>query len=183
MGGALLVAAMGRYEHKGRLMLLSGVWLGLLYIAFAGLDVLAPAALVLALGSVGGVVMQTTNNSVIQATVSEEVRGRVMAIVMMSFGLMPLGVIPLAYATDAFGAQTALAGSAVIMLALLLGLFLLSPSLRNLRVGAGAKAQLSPARAAQLVAEGKISEQRARELTRMDERPLVDLGRDGPAKD
>ena len=183
VGGALLVAAMGRYEHKGRLMLLSGVWLGLLYIAFAGLDVLAPAALVLALGSVGGVVMQTTNNSVIQATVSEEVRGRVMAIVMMSFGLMPLGVIPLAYATDAFGAQTALAGSAVIMLALLLGLFLLSPSLRNLRVGSGSKAQLSPVRAAQLVAEGKMSEQRARELTRMDERPLVDLGRDGSAKD
>jgi MFS family permease len=182
VGGALLVAAMSRYEHKGRLMLLSGVWLGLLYIAFAGLDVLAPAALVLALGSVGGVVMQTTNNTVIQATVSEEVRGRVMAIVMMSFGLMPLGVIPLAYATDAFGAQTALAGSAVIMLALLLGLFLLSPSLRNLRVAAGAKAQLSPARAAQLVAEGKISEQRARELTRMDERPPVDLGRGGPAR-
>ncbi len=183
VGGALIVAAMSRYEHKGRLMLLSGVWLGLLYIAFAGLDVLAPAALVLALGSVGGVVMQTTNNSVIQATVSEEVRGRVMAIVMMSFGLMPLGVIPLAYATDAFGAQTALAGSAIIMLALLLGLFLLSPSLRNLRVATGAKAQLSPARAAQLVAEGKISEQRARELTRMDERPMVDLGRDGSAKD
>ena len=106
-----------------------------------------------------------------------------MAVVMMSFGLMPLGVIPLAYAADAFGAQTALAGSAIIMLVLLLGMFLLSPTLRNLRVGAGAKAQLSPARAAQLVAEGKISEERARELTRMDERALVGLsGRGRPAR-
>ena len=181
--GALIVAAMSRYEHKGRLMLLSGVWLGLLYIAFSLLDAFAPAVLLLGLGSVGGVVMQTTNNTVVQATVSEEVRGRVMAVVMMSFGLMPLGVIPLAYAADAFGAQTALAGSAIIMLVLLLGMFLLSPTLRNLRVGAGAKAQLSPARAAQLVAEGKISEERARELTRMDERALVGLsGRGRPAR-
>ena len=144
----------------------------------------APAVVMLALGSVGGVVMQTTNNTVIQATVSEEVRGRVMAVVMMSFGLMPLGVVPLALAADAFGAQTALAGSAIIMIVLLAGMFLLSPSLRNLRVGTGAKAQMSPARAARLVAEGKISEERARELTRMDERALVDLdgaGRAAPA--
>ena len=146
---------MSRYEHKGRLMLLSGIWLGVLYIAFSQLDALAPAVVMLALGSVGGVVMQTTNNTVIQATVSEEVRGRVMAVVMMSFGLMPLGVIPLALAADAFGAQTALAGSAIIMIVLLAGMFLLSPSLRNLRVGTGAKAQMSPARAARLVAEAR----------------------------
>ena len=69
--GALIVAAMSRYEHKGRLMLLSGVWLGLLYIAFSLLDAFAPAVLLLGLGSVGGVVMQTTNNTVVQATVSE----------------------------------------------------------------------------------------------------------------
>ena len=177
--GALIVAAMSRYEHKGRLMLLSGIWLGVLYIVFSRLDALAPAVVMLALGSVGGVVMQTTNNTVIQATVSEEVRGRVMAVVMMSFGLMPLGVIPLALAADAFGAQTALAGSAIIMIVLLAGMFLLSPSLRNLRVGTGAKAQMSPARAARLVAEGKISEERARELTRMDDRALVDLSGSG----
>ena len=179
--GALIVAAMSRYEHKGRLMLLSGIWLGRAVHRLLPARCTRPAAVMLALGSVGGVVMQTTNNTVIQATVSEEVRGRVMAVVMMSFGLMPLGVIPLALAADAFGAQTALAGSAIIMIVLLAGIFLLSPSLRNLRVGTGAKAQMSPARAAQLVAEGKISEERARELTRMDERALVDLGGSGRA--
>ena len=179
--GALIAAALSRSEHKGRLMLIAGIWLGVLYIIFTRVDGLAPAVVLLGLGSVGGVVMQTTNNTVIQATVAEEVRGRVMSIVMMSFGLMPLGVIPLSQAAEAFGPQAAVAGSSVIMLVLLVGLFIASPSLRRLRVGAGGRAELSPAQAAKLVAEGRISAGRARELTRIDERPPIDQGDDASA--
>ena len=171
--GALIAAALTRYDRKGWVMLVSGIWLGLLYIGFSQVDGLAPAAVFLSLGSVGGVVMQTTNTAVIQATVPDELRGRVMAIVLMSFGLMPLGVIPLSQAADALGPQTAVLGSAIFMIALLLAFFLVSPQLRNLRVGAGRRAQLSPAQAAKLVAEGKISDERARQLTNIDERPLV----------
>ena len=167
--GALISAALGRYERPGWLMFVSGVWLGVLYIGFSMVDVLAPAIVFLALGSIGGVVLQTTNNAVIQAAVPEEVRGRVLSVVMMSFGLMPLGVVPLSQAADAFGPQTAVAGSAVIMLVLLSALFLASASLRDLRLGSQREAELSPAQAAKLVAEGKITQERARELTRMDE--------------
>ncbi len=51
------------------------------------------------------------------------------------------------------------------MLGILLSMFWLSPSLRNLRLNALARAYLSPAQAAALVAEGKISEEDAERLT------------------
>ena len=171
--GALIAASLGRDPNKGRLMFVSGLWLGVLYIGFSLIDTIAPAVVFLALGSVGGVVLQTTNNAVIQANVPEEVRGRVMAVVMMSFGLMPLGIIPLSQAADAFGAQTAVTGSSIIMIVLLLAAFGLSPGLRNLRIVAHTRAELSPAQAAKLVAEGKISEERGRELTLVDQAPPV----------
>ena len=132
--GALITAGLGRYPRKGQLMLLSGVWLGLLYVGFSLVDTIAPAVVFLALGSIGGVVLQTTNNVAVQSQVPEEIRGRVMSVVMMSFGLMPLGLIPLSQAADAFGPRAAVAGSSIIMIVLLLLAFGLSPALRNLRI-------------------------------------------------
>jgi MFS family permease len=162
--GAIISANMDRVAHKGRLLLVGGVTASLLYAAFALSPVFELALVLIAAASVGQMVFMTTNNTVIQATVPPELRGRVVSLVMMSIGLAPLGLVPTTIAADAFGAPATVAVTSMIMLGILLTMFWLSPRLRGLRLDALARAEMSPAQAAALVAEGKISQDEADRL-------------------
>ena len=102
-----------------------------------------------------------TNNAILQAKVPDELRGRVMSVLMMSFGLMPLGVLPLTVAADLIGARAAVAISSATMLVVLAAIFTLSRRLRDLNVEALGQADLSPAQAARLVAEGVLTQEEA----------------------
>lgn len=88
--GALLTASLDGAPHKGRIMLIGALLQGGAFIAFALTPVFPVALVLLAAGNIGGMLFMTTNNSVIQTRVPEEYRGRVMAVLMMSFGVMPL---------------------------------------------------------------------------------------------
>jgi MFS family permease len=167
--GALVTAGLDAVPHKGRLMLVGTVLQGGCFIAFAVSPVFAAALLFLALGNIGGMLFMTTNNSVIQTRVPEEYRGRVMAVLMMSFGVMPLGVLPMTLAADAIGAPAAVVVSSVLLVTTLALFFAISRELRTLHVTPGRRAELSPAQAAALVAEGKITPEQAAHMTGMDD--------------
>jgi hypothetical protein len=121
--------------------------------------------LCLAAAGVGQMLFQATNNTVIQANLDPEVRARVMSVMLMSFGLMPLGVVPISAAADAIGVRTAIAISAGSLLVLLLALFALTPRLRGLRLDPLERAALSPVRAAELVASGQLTREQADRLS------------------
>lgn len=165
LAGALLTASLDAVHHKGRVMLVGGVAQGVLFIAFALTPFFLPAVALLALANVGGMLFMTTNNATIQARVPEEYRGRVMAVLMMSFGIMPLGVVPMTLLADAMGAPAAVALSSAAMLATIALVFAGSAQLRSLRVTQGRRAELSPAQAAALVAQGRVSQQQADALS------------------
>ena len=165
LAGALIAANLDRAPRKGRIMLIGGVVMGVFLIAFAATDAFIVALLFLALANVGGMLFMTTNNTVIQASVDREVRGRVMSVLLMSFGVMPLGVVPVTVAADAFGAPAAVIGAAAVMLVALLLFFAASARLRGLEIAALGEAALSPAQAARMVAEGRISGEEAERLT------------------
>lgn len=179
--GALIAANLDHVRRKSMLMLIGTVIMSLAYVAFAqstsfGLsrgNAYVLGLLMFGVGNIGGMIFQTTNNATIQVIVSDELRGRVMSLLMMSFGLMPLGILPLTLAVDAFGAPATVAASSLLMLASLLGFFSLSPRLRNLSVDALAHAELSPSQAAALVAAGKITEREADRLTGREARRVV----------
>ncbi len=164
LAGALIAANLDEAPLKGRIMLLGGVVMGIFLIAFAATGTFIMALLFLALANMGGMLFMTTNNTVIQARVDRDVRGRVMSVLLMSFGVMPLGVVPVTVAADVFGAPIAVAGAAVTMLVSLFLFFAVSPTLRRLKIGALDEAALSPAQAARMVAEGRISSEEAERL-------------------
>jgi MFS family permease len=165
LAGTLIAANFDYLEHKGRMMLGGAVLMAIATFAFALTPIIWGAAILLAIANMGSMLFMTTNNTVIQARVPDEYRGRVMSMLMMSFGLSPLGVIPVTVAADAWGAPAAVAGAAVALLVLVLAVFSLSGRLRNLRVGALEEAEMSPAQAARLVAEGKITREEADRLS------------------
>jgi hypothetical protein len=139
--------------------------MGALYAAFALSPSFVLALPLLALGACGQMFFMTMNNTVVLATVAQEMRGRVMAIMPMAIGLTPLAVFPVSVAADEVGAPAALAVSSMVMLSLLLLLFWRSPELRRLRLDALHRSELSPAQAARLVSEGKLSQAEADRLS------------------
>jgi hypothetical protein len=88
-----------------------------------------------------------------------------MSIMMMSFGLMPLGVVPVTIAADHIGPEASIAISAACLLVVLFLMWGASPRLRNLNVAALGRAELSPVRAAELVAQGKLTQDEADRMT------------------
>ncbi|MEX2080479.1 MAG: MFS transporter [Dehalococcoidia bacterium] len=168
LAGAMVSANLDRQPHKGRLMLLGGVLMGGFLLAFGLAGNFVLALVFLGAMGVGQMLFQATNNTAIQTDLPPEVRGRVMAVMMMSFGVMPLGAIPVTIAADSIGAPSAVALSAVAMLVVLALCWAISPRLRNLRFDNPGTAELSPIRAAQMVAEGKITRDEADRLTGLD---------------
>jgi MFS family permease len=165
LAGALTAANLDSRPAKGRLMFAGGLFMGAFIIAFAAAPNYWVALLFLVSMGVGQMLFQAINNSAIQAELPAEVRGRVMAVLMMSFGLMPLGLFPVTIAADHAGAPIAVACSGGALLVLLVLLWGLSPRLRGFRLEALARTELSPARAAELVASGRISQEEADRLT------------------
>jgi MFS family permease len=74
----------------------------------------------------------TTVNTLIQVLIPDEVRGRVMSLMMMTFGLTPLGTVPVSALAEALGAPAAVAVASVVTVALSLAVLAASRSLRGI---------------------------------------------------
>ena len=187
--GALISANLDHLPRKSVIMLIGTVIMSSAYVLFAMSTSLglAPSAafglglVMFGVGNIGGMLFMTTNNATIQAVVSDEMRGRSMSLLMMSFGVMPLGILPITMAVDAFGAPATIAVSSLLMLASMVLFFAFNTRLRTMNVVALAYAELSPAKAAELVAEGKITQAEAERLTGRAERLTGRAQRHGPA--
>ncbi|MDA0815281.1 MAG: MFS transporter [Chloroflexi bacterium] len=184
--GAIYATTLSEFAKKGWLMMAGAIFMSLCFLLFASTSLWMPvtpafwfAVLLLIAGNVGAMLFQVTNNTVVQARVPDQYRGRVMSVLMMSFGTMPLGVLPVSLAADAWGAPIAVVASQVVALTVIIVIFGLSKRLRRFEFTNLAHAELSPAQAATLVAEGKISREEADRLTGRDApREVVAAGSD-----
>jgi hypothetical protein len=77
-------------------------------------------------------VFMTVNNTVVTSVIPDEVRGRVMSVLMMSFGLMPLGGVPASIAADAIGTPAVVAIGGLGLISTVLLAFALFPQFRSL---------------------------------------------------
>jgi MFS family permease len=130
--GAFVVANLDDQRRKGTLMIRTALAFGALLLLFA----LSPwfslaLGLMAAIGFVSMTFM-TVNNTAIQLVIPDEVRGRVMSVMMMTFGLMPLGAVPAGIAAQSIGAPPVVAAGAVLFIISTLGIFAAAPPLRNL---------------------------------------------------
>lgn len=163
--GALYSATLDRIAAKGRIMMIGGFAMGTFLVAFALSPWFVGALLFLALANIGQMLFMSTNNTVIQSNLPGEIRGRVMSVMMMSFGIMPFGVLPISLLADQVGAPRAIGASSVVLLVVLGGMFFLTAKLRNLRMEQFATARLSPVQAARLVAQGRLTPEEAARMT------------------
>ena len=130
--GAIVVANLDGYRRKGTLMLGAALVFGALVFLFAMSPWFGLTMVVMAMIGFMSMTFTTVNNTVIQMVIPDEVRGRVMSVMMMTFGLMPLGAVPAGIAAQSVGAPPVVAAGAVLFIISTLGIFVADPSLRTL---------------------------------------------------
>lgn len=130
--GALIVVRIARMPRNGWFMLASTMGYSGVVLVFAYSTYVPLSMLMLALGSLTGSAYMSLNNSLLQLQVDDAVRGRVMGVYMLTWGLMPLGSLPMGVAADLFGAPHAIAAGAILSTVLTALLAWRSPALRAL---------------------------------------------------
>lgn len=176
--GTIVSANFDGLPNKGRIMFVGAFIMAGFLAAFGAIGVFWVAMVFIAASNVGQMLFMSSNNTAVQTIAPEELRGRVMSIMMMSFGVMPIGVLPITYAADRFGAQETVVVVSLVLLVVLAVVFVAVPRFRNLRIDVLAQAELSPVQAATLVAEGKITRAEADRLTgRLRRTPLPEGAR------
>lgn len=137
LAGSLLLARAGDIGGKGRVMFYAGFLWALFVAAFALSGNLIVAMFFGAISGLFGAVMGSLNMSMIQIALPDEIRGRVMAIMMMAHGFMPLGIIPISLVAERWSIDLALLLAAVLLGISLFLLRLWIPELASIDRGHG----------------------------------------------
>lgn len=130
--GSIWILRRGDNAQRLKLMMGATIAFGILLAIFVEVPNFYLALVPLLLANMCMSASQTVNNAAVQILVDDAVRGRMSSFMMLSFALTPIGVFPLAIAADAIGAANALFAACLILIATVVGFYLLSPTLRNL---------------------------------------------------
>jgi MFS family permease len=132
LAGGLFVANMDRSPHKGRMMIAAAMFSGAFLIGFALSPVFGLALLMVAAVGLFQMVFMNVNNTVMASIIPDHVRGRVMSVMMMSFGLMPLGAVPAGIAAESVGVPAVVAAGGALLIASVAATYALFPQFRTL---------------------------------------------------
>ena len=142
--GSLALAGLGNMRRKG-LLLLGAAVLWAVFLGLFGVSSSLPLTLPL-LGTVGFfmTIYMALNMTLIQLAAAPEMRGRVMSLMMMTFGLMPLGVFPMSILAEQIGIALAILASAVGLGVLTLAMAVVNPVVRRIDLGYDASSPGEP---------------------------------------
>jgi MFS family permease len=106
--------------------------LGLLLAAFAASTWLPLSIGIMALIGLAQAIYLASNNTLVQVATPDELRGRVMSVYMMSWGLMPLGSLPQGMMADWLGAPIVAAGTGLLACCVVILFAVRAPAIRRL---------------------------------------------------
>ena len=118
--GALMVAGFSNLVTVRGIQLTAVTTWALSVILFAQTPSVLPAAVLLALSGLLSAIFLATNQTILQLRSDEAVRGRVLGVMMVTWGLMPIGVLLVGSLADRIGAPDATTILSVIALLLIL---------------------------------------------------------------
>ena len=131
--GALLVAYLGDFRRKGWFVLSGGIAFGVFIMNFAVSSRLWLSLVFLFGVGFSIVVSVALTNTLLQKLVTDDMRGRVMSMFMLSFiGAFPIGNILAGAASKQFGPQLTLAAGGFVIVVVATGVMIFNRRLREL---------------------------------------------------
>ncbi|MBI3953127.1 MAG: MFS transporter [Chloroflexi bacterium] len=146
--GALFTASLGRFERRGLMQLGVLLLASSALFAFGFTRSMGAALPLLVVAGFGEMIYMTTNQTMLQLSVPDHMRGRVTSLFMLTMALMPAGAMLFGGAADLVGAPAVVKGASAAALGLGLLLLVFAPRVRNLRlsqVGSAAASAHPPA--------------------------------------
>jgi predicted MFS family arabinose efflux permease len=131
--GALMIASLGRFTYKGKLLTVGTFVFPVLLIVFSVIQVIPLSLLTMVGVGWGFMVYANLTNNLVQHQVPDALRGRVMGIYSLTFfGLMPVGALLAGTLAQQLGAPLTveITGGMCLFFAILL--YFAAPNIRNL---------------------------------------------------
>ena len=130
--GTLGLAAVRKFDRRGILLLGLGVFWGIALVGLAN-SMIFPVAVpfLIIIGLVSSIYM-SLNMTLTQLSATPEMRGRVMSIMMMTFGLMPIGALPFGTIAEYIGTANSLTISGILLSLLTLAFAFAYPAFRKI---------------------------------------------------
>jgi len=130
--GTFIVAHAADSRHRRRIMFGSLLCLGLFLGSFASCPWFVLALPLLLLTNTFANIFLTMNNTIVHLLVSDEVRGRISSLLLMTLSLSPLGTVPLAMVADRYGAPLAVSSASGVLIVFTVVCFVASPTLKRI---------------------------------------------------
>ena len=130
--GALITASIGQWK-RGLLVIIGGFFSGLALLLVALVPVYFAAVCFMILFGLGNIAPMALITALIMERAEEQFRGRMMSIVMLVWGLMPISVIPLGTAVDTIGSRETVGLMAAATLTVFSIVLISQKSLRQLQ--------------------------------------------------
>ncbi len=129
---SLIMASLGDYQGKGKLLLGSGVVLGAALVLFANTHDFFLVLVLLAIVGASSNICMVTNRILLQVNCDAAYLGRVMSAYMMMFGLTQLGTIPIGAFTDRFGVPAVITVLGILFVLAITLVWITQPQVRKL---------------------------------------------------
>lgn len=133
--GGIFTASLSRVERRGAIQLASLFFLGLSLVGFALVSELWHALLLMVAAGFFEMIFLTTNQTLLQLSIPDSIRGRVTSMVNLNAALVPLGGLIAGFGSDLMGGPqtiTIILGSIATVIAV--GVFIFSPRVRDYRL-------------------------------------------------
>ena len=139
--GTLVQGSMGGVRRRGWVIIIGSVLFGVFLILFSMSRIFPLSLFLLLLVGASNSAYMIPLMTQLQASVPDELRGRVMGVFSMTYSMMPLGSLPMGAVAGVFGAPAAIASGAAAVVLFSLGVAAKSKDLRQLEIHSDAPDQ------------------------------------------
>jgi predicted MFS family arabinose efflux permease len=129
---SLVLASMGDFRWKGKLLLASGILMGVALALFASTQSFLLVLVLLAIVGGTGNIAMVMNRTLLQLQCDDLYLGRVMSGYMMMFGITQLGTMPTGAIADRWGVQVVILGQGVLLAITFAIVWLTLPKVKSL---------------------------------------------------
>ena len=136
--GSMTVVIYSRFRHQGRALMVSVFLYGVLIVGLAFTRSMLTACLVMAVAGFFQAVYMALNQTIIQLMVPSRIRGRVLSIWMLGWGMTPLGLLPRSALAESSGTPVAMVLGGGLSTLVVLGVAVWGRELWNLQPDAEA---------------------------------------------
>jgi predicted MFS family arabinose efflux permease len=131
LSGTLILASISNLKNRRVFLIVNGLLWGIALYLFSGCtSYMTTLPAIFFVGFLSSVFM-ALNNTLMQVKSSNEMRGRMVSLTMMTFGVMPLSAVPFGALAERIGTPDSLMLAGLLLCAFIVLFFFCAPAFRN----------------------------------------------------